>query len=148
MDRPGTYNLGDVSVTVAATAAVVTASSDASGTAIAYLDRLEGLLAAALQLNFTYGSGGTKVTAYVQTSLDQGVSWIDVWCGTFTTSSAKKVVNLSALTPKTTAVTPTDGALADDTAVDGVIGDRWRLKYTSTGTYAGNTALSARLVAR
>jgi hypothetical protein len=38
--------------------------------------------------------------------------------------------------------------MADDTAVDGLLTDRMRLKVVSTGTYAGSTVLSARLVAR
>jgi hypothetical protein len=59
-----------------------------------------------------------------------------------------KLLNFCGLTPKLTAVVPGDGALADDTAIDGLIGDRVRLKVVSTGTYAGSTVLSGRMVAR
>jgi hypothetical protein len=148
MNNPGTFDLGSSSITAALNNVVLTSAPDAQGATQPYLQGLDGVLAAALQLNFSYGSGGTKVTAFVQTTLDQGASWIDVWCATFTTASARKVVNLSALTPKTTALTPSDGALADDTVVDGVLGDRWRLKVVSTGVYGGNTSLSGRIVAR
>lgn len=90
---------------------------------------------------FTYGSGGTSADAYVQTSVDLGTTWIDVVeCG-FTTSSAKKAANLSSQTPVTTLYTPTDGALAANTAKDGIIGSSWRAKYTTVGTYAGSTKL-------
>lgn len=143
MISPGVYNLGDVALTTAVTGSVITNAND-----VAYLEDFEGMVAATLQLKFSHGSGGTNCKAYVQTSLDQGSTWIDVACVVFTTASATKVINLSGLTPKTTAVTPSDGALTDDTCLDGVLGDRWRAKITSTGTYAGSTSLSVRMQAR
>lgn len=136
MVLPGIYNLGDFTVTTAATQ---------TGDAVT---GLAGLTAVSLQARLAYGSGGTKITVYIQTSLDQGTTWIDIACITFTTAGATKVVNLSGLTPKTTEITPTDGALADDTALDGVLGDRLRAKVVSTGTYAGSTVLSVRAAAR
>lgn len=147
MDNPGVKNLGDASITSAVTGSVITSSSDANGTAIAYVDRMEGMTAAALFLRLAYGSGGTTVKAYVQTSLDQGTTWIDVACVVFGTASETRLLNLSALTAKTTSIEPTDGTLTDDTAVDGILGDRLRVKITSTGTYA-STTLSCRAVVR
>jgi hypothetical protein len=142
MNIPGVYDLGSVALTSALTGVVIT-----SRQGVAEVDDLEGMLAASIQIRFAYGSGGTNCKIYVQTSLDQGTTWIDVICATFTTASANKAFNLSGLTPKTMAVTPSDGALADDTAVDGILGDRWRAKITSTGTYA-NTNVAVRLTAR
>ena len=81
-------------------------------------------------------SGGTTCKAWVQTSLDQGQTWAD------------KIVNLSGLTPRTTVLTPTDAGLADDTVVDGVLGDRLRLKITSTGTFGSGSVISARVACR
>lgn len=147
MYNPGIKDLASVAITTALTGSVVTEGSDANGADIAYVDRLNGAVAAAVQFRLSYGSGGTSVKAYLQTSLDQGSTWIDIACATFTTSSAVRVVNLSALTAKTTAATPTDGTLTDDTAVDGILGDRLRVKVTSTGTYA-NTQLSVRAAIR
>ena len=105
----------------------------------------------AIQAEFTYGSGGTTVDAYVQTTFDGGGTWTDIAQFHFTTASARKIFNLSALTPVTTQATPTDGALASNTAIDGIIGSQVRVKYQSAGTYAGGTALeidvaSARIV--
>ncbi len=91
-----------------------------------------------LEAIFTYGSGGTTATAYVQTSLKDG-SWVDVACFAFTTASANKIQNLSALDKIVASATPTDGALAADTGVSGTIGDKWRVKLVTTGTYAGTT---------
>jgi len=136
MNNPGIKTLGDFQIT-------------AAGTQVGdVVDDLEGLLAIAASLRLQYGSGGTTIKAYLQTSIDQGATWIDIACVLFATASEHACLNFSALTPKTTAVTPTDGSLTDDTAVDGVLGERFRLKVVSTGTYAGSTVLSGRICAR
>jgi hypothetical protein len=95
----------------------------------------------AVQGTFTYGSGGTTVDAWLQTSLDGGVTWTDVCNFHFAQASARFIFNLSSLTPVTTQYTPGDGALGANTAKDGVFGSQWRIKYNSAGTYAGNTTL-------
>lgn len=94
-----------------------------------------------IQATFAYGSGGTTADAYVQCSLDAGASWIDIVNFHFTTSSATKIANLSALTPVTTLAAPSDGSLASNTAVDGILSPRLRVKYQSSGTYGGTTTL-------
>lgn len=134
--KTGIHSLGDFTITTAATYVGE------------WVEGFEGLLAICAQLRLAYGSGGTSIKAYLQTSLDQETTPIDIACVVFGTASEVAALNFSALTPKLTQVTPTDGALADDTAVDGVLGDRFRLKIVSTGTYAGSTVLSARVNAR
>lgn len=109
---------------------------------------LIGMQALTLWMKFAYGSGGTALKAYLQTSIDQGNTWLDIACMAFAQVSRTALVNLSGLTPKTTLVIPTDGTLTDDTVVDGLLGDRVRLKAIVTGTYAANTLLSGRMVAR
>ena len=78
---------------------------------------------------------------WVQTSFDAGLSWCDVANFSFTTASSRVVANVSALTTILTPVAATDGALAANTATSGLIGALWRVKYTTTGTYAGGTIL-------
>ncbi len=109
---------------------------------------LAAMLACAVFLRFAWGSGGTSVKVYVQTSFDGGTTWVDIACVVFGTASESAVLNFSALSPKTTQIVPTDGTLTDDTAVDGVLGDRLRLKVVSVGTYATNTLLAGRVIAR
>ena len=136
MRNPGDYSLCDLAITTALNAVAQTP-----------VQNLEGMLAATILARFAWGSGGTSAKAYVQVTLDDGQTWIDIACFAFTNASATKVINLSGLTPKTTPLTPSDGALADDTFVDGVLGSAMRVKLVTTGTYA-NTVLSVKLSAR
>jgi hypothetical protein len=94
-----------------------------------------------LQSNFTYGSSGTSVQAWVQTSIDGGSSWVDVASFSHTTSSGRLIFNLSSATSVTSVYTATDGSLLGNTSKDGIFGNQWRVKWTSVGTYAGNTTL-------
>lgn len=137
MDNPGFLSLGSFDITAAGTQTGEWTTAD-----------LDGLLAMVAQLRLAYGSGGTTVRAYLQTSADQGTTPIDIACVLFGTASEVAVLNFSALTPKTTQVTPTNGTLADDTAIDGILGDMFRLKVISTGTYAGSTVLTGGVIAR
>lgn len=96
-----------------------------------------------IEARFNYGSGGTTVKAWVQTSIDGGVSWFDIANFAFTTAAANKLhaVTKNPATPPTAGVAPGDAALADNTVLNGILGDRYRIKWTSTGTYAGLTNL-------
>jgi hypothetical protein len=110
-----------------------------AGPPIVDLDRARGV---ALRADFSYGSGGISLTAWIQSTPDGGATWFDVACFAFATANKSRVVNLSALTPVTMLATPGDAVLANDTAIDGLLGDQLRVKYTSTGTYAGGTTLN------
>jgi hypothetical protein len=93
------------------------------------------------QANFTYGSGGATVDAYLQTSLDGGVTWIDIQEFHFTTASARVVMNCSSLTPLLASYAATNGTLTASTAKDGILGPLFRVLLASTGTYAAGTTL-------
>jgi hypothetical protein len=100
-----------------------------------------GAVSLSLQANFVYGSGGTTCKAWVQTSLDGGATWIDIANFALTTSSARVVHSVRVTTAVAANYTATDGSLADNTIKDGILGDRLRVKITTTGTYAGSTTL-------
>jgi hypothetical protein len=93
-----------------------------------------------IQAVFTYGSGGTTAKAWVQTSVDDGTTWVDIANFAFTTSSARRLYTLTRAAV-TSIATPSDGTLADNTAVNGFLGTLYRVKLTTTGTYAGDTTL-------
>jgi hypothetical protein len=142
MNSPGIYDLGSRVITTELTDEVITSGVNE------YVDNLEGMLSGNFEIRFSYGAGGTDCKVYVQTSLDQGDTWIDIAQAKFTTSSGTKVLNLSGLTPVTSAVSPTDGGMSDNSSIDGILGDRFRTKVTSTGTYTTNTSVAVRLNAR
>jgi hypothetical protein len=91
------------------------------------------------QANFTYGSGGTTLDAYLQTSVDGGITWFDIAEFHFTTASTLVAFNLSSLTPQTTQLTLKNGTLAANTAQDGLLGPQFQVLLASTGTYAGSS---------
>jgi hypothetical protein len=148
MENPGIKNLGDVAlaaINAATVATVVTASNADDGSAIAYIDDLGGMLAASIAVNFATGTGGTSLKVMIETSLDQGQTWLEVARLAFALGGLK-VVNLSGLTPVATPVA--GAALSDNTIQDGILGDRFRARILTVGTYTGNTSLSIRMNAR
>ena len=123
-----TKALLDITITAALTAEVY-------GPVAFDIGRLEAL---GLYANFDYGSGGTDAKAWVQTSLDGGLTWVDIANFAFATTDAKRAYNLTAAAV-TAIATPTDGTLADNTSINGFLGALYRVKVTTTGTYAGAT---------
>jgi hypothetical protein len=133
MLNPGDYSLCDLAITTAL-----------SGVAQTPIQNLEGMLAATVEAKLSWGSGGTTAKAYIQTTLDDGQTWIDIACIAFGAASETVLLNFSKLTPKLTQLTPSDGSMADDTAIDGILGSALRAKITTTGTYS-NTAFSVKV---
>lgn len=109
---------------------------------------LSGMSYLVCEAIFTYGSGGTTAKAWVQTSLDGGVTWIDIMSFAFTTATASKVSAVVVSTALAAGITPGDAALADNTILSGLLGDRIRVKVTTTGTYGGNTTLVVHAIAK
>lgn len=97
--------------------------------------------------NFTY-AGGAVVTAkfYLQSSAD-GVTWFDILSVAETTATSHKIVGLDLEAAGAMTVI-TDGTLTDNTKLDGMAGDRLRLKYTTTGTYTAGTTFDLILTIR
>lgn len=131
--------------TLLAAATITAAAAGVVSTPVTQLGEMKGLI---VQAVFTYGSGGTKVTVWVQTSFDGGTTWVDIMSMTFTTATATKISSVLHLTGSGASYVPTDGALLDDSIKDGLLGDRLRVKYTSTGTYAGGTTLAVTAVSK
>jgi hypothetical protein len=103
------------------------------------ISRLEGIKRLSWQAGFTYGSGGTAVKNYLQTSFDDGSSWFDIGNLAFATATAKKYLNLISGSAIVAAGTPGDAALSDNTGISGLLGPLVRIKAVSTGTYGGTT---------
>jgi hypothetical protein len=114
-------------------AAAVTAEIRPAAGAVAVGGRAESLL---LYCEFVRAGGGTTAKAWVQTTFNDGVSWVDIASFAFTTTDAIRAYHLTAAAV-TSIATPTDGTLADNTSVNGLLGAQFRVKITTTGTYTG-----------
>ncbi len=129
--------------------APLTITAALSATATTAVTALAGMKYLVVEAIFTYGSGGTTTTAYVQTSFDGGLTWVDIMNFAFTTATASKISAVTTdIAPASQAFAPTDGTLASNTIIQGALGDRLRLKYLSTGTYADSTTLAVYAIAR
>jgi hypothetical protein len=96
-----------------------------------------------LQCAFVFGSGGTAVDVWVQTSVDGGrYGWCDIANFHFANTSASPIINLTSTTPITSPVTPTDAGLDANTCIDGLLSNFIRVKYRSTGTFSAGTSLN------
>lgn len=112
------------------------------------IDNLEGMKSLSVGANFTYGAGGTSVTFYLQTTLDQGNTWMDITALRFTNGSLAQAVNLDD-SAQTTPVTPNYLALTPGTVQNGFLGASLRPVVVVAGSgYSGNTALALGAVAR
>ena len=120
----------------------VTIGAAVTGQLSAVLSKVPGVAVATFQATFLYGAAGTTVKAWIQTSLDGEDTWFDIANFAFLLTAAKKISSVKATIAVAAAYVPTDATLADDTIKDGLLGNAFRVKYTSTGTYTGATSLA------
>lgn len=124
--------------------AVTTAQTGVAQTAVTGFGTPSSLT---IQGRFTYvASSATSADVYVQSTVD-GTNWIDIADFHWTTASASQVVNVTnaALTTPTAI---TDGSLASNTVLQGVLGAQYRCKVTSVGTYGAGTVIAVDVYAR
>jgi len=89
-----------------------------------------------IELLFGYGSGGTSIDVFLQTSHDGGANWKDTArFGQLTTSSARAIWRASAA----------DSVLDLDQQFAAPFSSWWRVKFTVVGSYA-NTTLRVNVV--
>jgi hypothetical protein len=130
--------------------APLTISVAVGATASTPITGLGGMKYLVVEAKFLYGAGGTDAIARIQTSLDGGVSWFDIMALGFLTAAANKVAAVSATipfdqddtAPVNVPVAVTDGTMTVNTCLNGILGDRIRVKYVTTGTYSGATSLA------
>src|SRR5262245_11266111 len=140
--NPGIYNLGDTPISAALSGVVITRATSSGGVQEEFIADLDGLSGVGLQCLFSHGGGGTTAKVDIETSFDQGLTWVAIARFAFTNVTAQRIMNLNASFSRTTPYTPV--VLSDDTAIDGILGDRLRAKLTTTGVYTGATTLSVR----
>lgn len=138
MSQRSAARLGGRNIALLPLTTITTAVTGATGAVFAELD---GMLALGVQAVFTYGSGGTTAKFWVQTSLDRGTTWTDIMSFSRTTSSSTKFHVVSVGIAVAADQSIQDASLAANTILNGVLGDRLRVKYSSTGTYGGGTTI-------
>ncbi len=109
---------------------------------------LHGMKSLSVEANFVYGSGGTTIDVWIQTSLDGGANWIDIMQFQLVLTSLRKIhtVVIPAVVATRTNVTPLTGTLGDNLIQDGILGDTIRALVTTVGTYAGDTTLTVNAI--
>lgn len=130
--------------------APLTIGAAVGATAGTVFSKIGGMKYLVVESIFLYGAGGTTAKAYVQTSLNGGLTWFDIMCFAMTTAAASLAASVSAnisfdpddSAPVYAPVAVVDGSLADNTCLNGILGDRVRVKYVTTGTYTGVTSLA------
>ena len=98
-----------------------------------------------VQAAFARGGGGTTCDVFIQTSVDNGSTWIDIMQFAFATTTVTKISAVRPYTAMAANVTPTDGSLSDITILDGCIGDRLRVKTVVVGTYSSTSTLDVNI---
>lgn len=97
----------------------------------------------AVQANFDRTVDGASVDVYVQTSLDDEATWTDIMNFRFTNADARRVSAVHAYTALAAAVTPGDGALASNTILNGLLGNKIRVKLVVVGAYTATLRVDA-----
>lgn len=110
-------------------------SSALSSTAFTAIEDLDGMISCGFSMKAIIGAGVTSLVALIQTSLDEGNSWIDIIRKTFTASETY-TPNVSTEESWDQSSTP----LVADGIRDGVLGDRVRAVLTATVTSPANSS--------
>lgn len=124
---------------------ITTAVTGSTSTPITDLTGMKYLVVQAL---FVRGSGGTSAKFWIQTSFDGGTTWTDIMNFAFTTSTASKFQAVKVAIALAANKSISDAALGDNTILDGVLGDRLQVKYTTTGTYGDTSTIKIDGVAK
>lgn len=113
-------------------------------------DVLPGANSISLESSMLVGTGGSTIKVWIQTSIDGGATWFDIANFAYVNTAGRKLstVQMFPSTPFTAGTAPTDATLADNTVLTGIIGDRFRSKMTTTGTYSGGTSIQVDMVVK
>lgn len=123
----------------------IAAAGTQTGTAV---EDLEGITSLGIYALFSAGAAdsGSGVTVYIQTSF-AGAPWFDIACLTFGDTTEDKGANIDGRATLAPTVLLA-GALADNTVLNGPIGDRVRAVVDTEGAFSGPTTLALRGHAR
>jgi hypothetical protein len=83
---------------------------------------------------------GASYNVFVQTTIDNEVTWCDIGNFVFTTLDARRIHAVKISTALSANVTPTDGAMSSNTILSGLFGNKLRLKTDAAGDYVADGA--------
>lgn len=95
---------------------------------------------------FARAAGGTTCKVYIQSSMDGGLTWSDMICIAFATTTANK--SGSVVLGSSNPAASTDGTLTDDTTFAGAFGSMLRAKAVVVGTYSGASSIKVSVTAK
>lgn len=129
-------------------ATITTAQATVNGTPGGFYQPAGKFTSLLLRGAMAVGTGGATLDAWVQTLIDD-LGWYDIANFHWVNTPSQFAFNLSSLTPVTAEVTlGAAQSLAANTVRDGLLGARYRVIWTSTGTYSGGTTLRVDAVFR
>jgi hypothetical protein len=125
-------------ITAALTDSIITDGVSSGGVAQAFWGGFDGINALTVEADFGWASGGTTAILRIDTAQGSGAPWRNVM--RFDFAMAVRAVG------KTIVRGAVETAL-DDLGAEGLrhyLGDRFRARLTTTGTYAGGTLITVR----
>jgi hypothetical protein len=129
------FENGDLKRTTLLNVAITTAVAGLVGTVFQVRGRdAERPAIMAAQGTFV-GTAGTSCTWWLQTSLDQGISWSDALAYAHVAAGRAGGVICSNPGAGAAPVLLTDGTATSPFVQSGIFGSLWRIKYSSLGTW-------------
>lgn len=119
---------------------IISAGQSAAGVAQAFFSGFDGINALTVEADFGYVSAGTTAILRIDTAQGSGAPWRNVLRFDFATAVLVKqmtIVRAAVLAPVTLADLNAEGAI-------NYLGDRFRARFTTTGTYTGGTMITVR----
>jgi hypothetical protein len=90
------------------------------------------------QATLSYGSGGTSINVYVQSSVDGGGTWSDVISFNQSLPGTHLRQTAAVVQGNSVAADSADAGLAAGTNNPAAFGNWWRVKYVVAGAYAAS----------
>lgn len=127
-------------ITAALTDAIITDGVSSGGVSQAFWSGFDGINALTVEADFGWVSGGTTAILRIDTAQGSGAPWRNVMRFDFAGAVLVKemtIVRAAILAPVTIADLNAESAI-------NYLGDRFRARLTTTGTYAGGTLITVR----
>jgi hypothetical protein len=127
-------------ITAALTDTIITDGVSSGGAAQAFWSGFDGINALTVEADFAWVSGAAAAILRIDTAHGSGAPWRNVMRFDFAAAVLVRemtIIRGAVLTPVTLADLAAEGAI-------NYLGDRFRARLTTTGTYSGGTLITVR----